>query len=119
MIGHELTALHGLDHAVTLAIVLPGLMRAVKEKRNFKMAEYTYKVWGISPDEENAADKAIARTEAFFNGLNIKTKLSDYGIGRDTVEEIVHRFEARLPLPVSGVEDISPAKVGQILLSVL
>ena len=51
--------------------------------------------------------------------MNIKTELSDYGIGRDTVEEIVRRFEARLPLPVSGVEDISPAEVGQILLSVL
>ena len=32
MIGHELTALHGLTHGATLAIVLPGLWRTLKQK---------------------------------------------------------------------------------------
>ena len=33
MIGHELTALHGLDHAVTLAIGLPSLMFVQRDKK--------------------------------------------------------------------------------------
>ena len=40
MIGHELTAIHGLDHAQTLAVILPNLLsvcRQGREKNCFNM----------------------------------------------------------------------------------
>lgn len=96
MIGHELTALHGLDHGVTLAIVHPGIMRVMKEEKRGKLLRYAGKVWGLtqgSEDERIAA--AIAATESFYNSLGVKTRLSEYGIGEDTIREIVRRFTER------------------------
>ena len=72
-IGHELTALHGLDHAVTLAIVLPGLMDAVREKRQEKLMQYADRIWGLSGFDHNAViDESIRRTENFFECMGIK-----------------------------------------------
>jgi NADP-dependent alcohol dehydrogenase len=95
-IGHELTALHGIDHARTLAIVLPGLWKALKEEKGQKLVQYGERVWNIKTGtEDERIDAAINRTEEFFESLGIKTRLSDYGVKRDTIEEIVSRFEKR------------------------
>ncbi|WP_409179619.1 AraC family transcriptional regulator N-terminal domain-containing protein, partial [Escherichia coli] len=37
MLGHELTAMHGLDHAQTLAIVLPALWNEKRETKRAKL----------------------------------------------------------------------------------
>ncbi|MDR0907411.1 MAG: iron-containing alcohol dehydrogenase, partial [Rikenellaceae bacterium] len=39
-IGHELTALHGISHGQTLAIVLPAMMRVLKEQKMSKLLQY-------------------------------------------------------------------------------
>lgn len=117
MIGHELTAFHGLDHAVTLAIVLPGVMNATKELRRVKLLQYGERVWGINPKDADAGDKAIAKTEAFFNSLGVKTHLSDYGIGETTITRIVERFKQRGMECVSGVGDVTLQNLEMILRS--
>ncbi|MEG2848689.1 MAG: iron-containing alcohol dehydrogenase [Bacteroidales bacterium] len=119
MIGHELTALHGLDHAVTLAIVYPGIMRVMKEEKRAKLLRYAYAVWGItagSDDERISA--AIIATEKFFNSLGVKTKLNDYGIDEITIAEIVKRFTARgWNVGENGI--VTPQKAEQALRSQL
>ncbi len=96
MIGHELTALHGLDHAVTLAIVLPGVLEAMKDQRSEKLLQYAERIWGLTGfDQPAIIQEAIRRTEDFFNALGVKTRLSEYGIGNDTIDQIVERFKAR------------------------
>lgn len=117
IIGHELTAFHGLDHAVTLAIVLPGVMNATKELRRVKLLQYGERVWGINPKDADAGDKAIAKTEAFFNSLGVKTHLSDYGIGETTITRIVERFKQRGMECVSGVGDVTLQNLEMILRS--
>ncbi|NSW95528.1 MAG: iron-containing alcohol dehydrogenase, partial [Bacteroidales bacterium] len=95
-IGHELTAFHGIDHARTLAIVLPGLWKALKEEKKGKLLQYAERVWKITEGtEEEKVDKAIDRTVEFFESLGIKTRLSDYGVKEDTIDKIVRRFEER------------------------
>lgn len=95
-IGHELTALHGIDHARTLAIVLPGLWKTLREKKKGKLLQYGERVWGIKEgSEEERVDKAISSTEKFFESLGIRTRLGDYGVSKDTIEQIVGRFEKR------------------------
>jgi NADP-dependent alcohol dehydrogenase len=95
-IGHELTALHGIDHARTLAIVLPGLWRTLKAEKGAKLLQYGKRVWNISEGtEEERIEDAINRTEDFFRSLGIKTRLSDYGVKEETIDEIVNRFEKR------------------------
>lgn len=96
MIGHELTALHGLTHGATLAIVLPGLLRTLKMKKRAKLIQYGERIWGIvEGTEEEKADEAIRRTEDFFKSLGLPTRLGDAGIGEETILEIERRFNER------------------------
>jgi NADP-dependent alcohol dehydrogenase len=95
-IGHELTALHGIDHARTLAIVLPGLWKTLKEEKGQKLLQYGQRVWNITEGtEEERINAAINKTTEFFESLGIKTRLRDYGVKKNTIEEIVRRFEER------------------------
>jgi len=95
-IGHELTALHGIDHARTLAIVLPGLWKTLRKEKGQKLLQYGQRVWNITEGtEEERINAAINKTTEFFESLGIKTRLSDYGVTSDTIEKIVKRFEDR------------------------
>lgn len=91
MIGHELTALHGLDHAVTLAIVLPGVLRDRIEGKRAVLERYGRRLFGVE-----GAEAAVARTEAFFRELGMQTRLSEHGVdARAAGAEVRRRFEAR------------------------
>jgi NADP-dependent alcohol dehydrogenase len=93
MIGHELTALHGITHGHSLAIVYPGLLRTLKDQKRGKLLQYGLRVWGINEgSEEERADKAISETESFFRSLGLATHLSENGVGDDTIDIIVKRF---------------------------
>jgi len=108
-IGHELTALHGIDHARTLAIVLPGLWKTLKEEKGQKLLQYGERVWNITKGtEEERIDAAIDKTAEFFESLGIKTRLSDYGVKKDTIDKIVRRFEDRKWLTLGDRGLITP-----------
>ena len=94
MIGHELTALHGLDHGETLAIVWSGTMDVMRREKEAKLLQYAQRVWGITEGTiDEIIDKAIAATDSFFRSLGKKTLLSEYGIGEETITEIRNRFD--------------------------
>ncbi|HKK09194.1 MAG TPA: iron-containing alcohol dehydrogenase [Bacteroidales bacterium] len=115
MIGHELTAFHEIDHARTLAIVLPGTWKVMREQKKQRLVQYAENVWNIHEgSEEEKIEKATRKTEAFFNSLGIKTRLSDYNVGNDTVEKIIDRMSQRnWKLGESGL--VTPDKVKLIL----
>ena len=46
MIGHELTALHGLTQGATLAIVFPGTLRTLRKQKEGKILQYGEREWG-------------------------------------------------------------------------
>jgi NADP-dependent alcohol dehydrogenase len=95
MIGHELTAAHGIDHARTLAIVLPSLLKVQRQDKHAKLLQYATRVWGINDgDEAQRVDEAIRRTVQFFQSLGVETRLSDYGLKADVIDELVAQLEA-------------------------
>lgn len=95
MIGHEITALYGLDHAQTLAVVLPNLLDVRRDVKRAKLLQYADRVWGLRTGDEDARiDQAIAQTRAFFEALGVRTRLADYGVGAEAVERIVAQLEA-------------------------
>lgn len=113
-IGHELTAFHGIDHARTLAVVLPHLMRLKKEEKRGKLIQYAQRVWNLSGTDDELVEGAIQKTIDFYESLGIPTKASAYGIGQETVDKIVKRFEeGKVVLGERG--DITPTVVGEIL----
>ncbi|MFC3115766.1 iron-containing alcohol dehydrogenase [Cellvibrio fontiphilus] len=90
MIGHELTAMHGLDHAQTLAVVLPAVMQHQRAKKHAKLVQYGRRVWNLTQPDENAViDAAIAATRAFFEQMGTPTTLGGYGVGRDSIPKLV------------------------------
>jgi NADP-dependent alcohol dehydrogenase len=96
MIGHELTALHGIAHGHTLAIVLPGTMNIMRKSKGDKIIQYGERVWNIKEgSRDERIDKTIARTEEFFRSLGLTTRLSEENIGDDTIIEIKRRFDER------------------------
>jgi NADP-dependent alcohol dehydrogenase len=95
-IGHELTAFHGIDHARTLAIVLPGVMNCQREHKKEKILQYGERVWGINEgDDDSRINKTIQATIQFFESVGVPTRLSAYGLGNETILKIVERFEKR------------------------
>ncbi len=95
-IGHELTALHGIDHAKTLAIVLPGVMNYKRKDKATKILQYGERVFGItSGSNEERIDAAINATITFFNQMGISCQLSDYNVQEESILEIERRFKER------------------------
>ena len=95
-IGHELTALHGVTHGESLAIVLPGTMTVLSEQKHDKILQYGERVWGITEGTDGIRiAEAIGRTEQFFSQLGLATRLSQLNIGEETIAEIEHRFNER------------------------
>lgn len=95
MIGHELTALHSLTHGATLAIVINGTLRVLRDQKRGKILQYGERIWGIADgSEEERIDRTIAANEEFFRSLGLSTRLSEEGIGEATIAEIERRFDA-------------------------
>ncbi|MBP9003477.1 MAG: iron-containing alcohol dehydrogenase [Candidatus Hydrogenedentes bacterium] len=115
MIGHELTALYGLDHAQTLAIVFPATLRRLRAHKREKLARYARRVWNLEDADENAlTEQAIERTEAFFRSLGVKTRLAEYGI-REGLDRIPERLEKRGSFPLGERGDVDANVTRDIL----
>ena len=116
-LGHELTALYGIDHARSLAVVLPGMLRQQRDHKRAKLLQYAERVWGISADqgsEDARVDRAIDRTEEFFRSLGFGTRLSDYDIPHDTAELVASRL-AKRRMPLGERQDLTEKDVVEIL----
>jgi NADP-dependent alcohol dehydrogenase len=96
MIGHELTALHRLDHAQTLAVLLPAVLRHEKARKLDKLVQFGRRVWGIDePDRDKAAELAIERTAQFFEDTGVPTRLAAYGLKAADCLAAAEKIDAR------------------------
>ncbi len=115
MIGHELTAYYALDHAVTLAVVYPALLRVMREEKRAKLLQYASRVWGIcTGTEDQRIDEAIRRTEQFFESVGIPARLRRHNCGDEHFDAIVKRFENR-KWALGENRSVTPDKIRQIL----
>ena len=116
MIGHELTAFYNIDHARTLAIVLPGIMRVKMENKREKLLQYGERVWKITTGTpEERINATINRTVEFFESFGIPTKLSAYGIGADFIPVVCNRFTERGFTGIGERGDLTVKQIGEIL----
>lgn len=116
MIGHQLTALYGLDHAQTLAIVLPAVMQQQREQKREKLLQYANRVFGLShADEERQIDEAISHTRQFFEQMGVPTRLADYGIGADAVAAVVSKLQEQKVERIGEHGDMTLEVIGRLL----
>ncbi|QLG89379.1 iron-containing alcohol dehydrogenase [Chitinibacter bivalviorum] len=120
MLGHELTALYDIDHARTLAIVLPASLNVRREGKRAKLLQYAERVWNITEGTDDARiDAAIAKTAAFFEAMGIQTRLSDYDLATEAVDAVVNQLEKHGMTQLGEGQDVDLNVSRQILTAAL
>jgi NADP-dependent alcohol dehydrogenase len=115
MIGHELTAFYGIDHAQSLAVVMPRLLEHCKDAKEAKLLQYGQRIFGFK--SKSKAEAAIKKTEDFFNSLGMKTHLSDYNIdAKEAAVKISSRLKGRGSI-LGEKADLTPEDVSKILIN--
>lgn len=108
MVGHELTALHGLDHAQTLAIILPSMLTVRKLSKRAKLLQYAQRVWNLNEgSEDERIDAAIAKTRGFFETMGVRTRLGDYGLGLEHIEPLLAHLESHRMTALGEQRDVT------------
>jgi NADP-dependent alcohol dehydrogenase len=116
MIGHELTALYGVDHARSLTIVLPALLRVRRAAKRAKLLQYAERVWDIREGSEDARiEAAIARTEAFFTELGLPIRLAQAEIAPDAAEKVCANLVAHGMTALGEDQGVTPDVAARIL----
>ena len=115
IIGHELTALHGIDHARTLSIILPAVLKHQRRSKGDKLVQYARRVWGAREENrEKMINRAIEETVDFFRLMGMPTSLRDVKLTFDDVSKAVESLEKRGGrLGEHG--DIGPKEIAEIL----
>ena len=115
-IGHELTVLHNIDHARTLAIIWPGMMKVMQDEKKGKLLQFAQRVWDVrAGSEQEQIEEGIRRTEEFFNSLQVPTRLSDYDLGEDTIDKIIENLKDNGFTALGEQKKVTPEKVRSIL----
>lgn len=115
MIGHELTALYGIDHARTLAIVMPGMLRHRLEQKKAKILQLGRRVWHLdASSEDEACEQTIRAMEQFFESLGVPTHLSDYDVPPDAAHLVARRLDER-GMVIGEHGDIRGEQVAELL----
>ncbi|MFP1740190.1 alcohol dehydrogenase [Lonsdalea quercina] len=110
MLGHELTAMHGLDHAQTLAVVLPAMLRDRKAQKREKLLQYAERVWNLRDgSEEGRIDGAIEATRGFFERMGVPTRMSDYQLDGSSIPALVEKLEEHGMTALGEHKDITLA----------
>ena len=115
VIGHELTAFHGIDHGRTLAIVLPGVMNIKRDNKKDKILQYGERIWGITDgNEDERINAIIARTVEFFESLGVPCRLPDYDVPESSIAKIVERFK-QSEAKIGEKQDMDYVEIEKIL----
>ncbi len=115
MLGHEITVLHGLDHAQTLAVVLPAMLQVRRQAKREKLLQYADRVWGLhAGTEDGRIDQAIANTRQFFESLQVATRLSAYGIGTEAIPALLAQLKRHGMVALGEHHDFDIAHAQQV-----
>ncbi|MCJ8303649.1 iron-containing alcohol dehydrogenase [Shewanella sp.] len=116
MIGHELTALYNMDHARTLAVILPSLLTLTKDAKREKLLQFAHRVWHLQQgSDDEKIELAITKTREFFEAMGIPTRLSDYDLGKQDVDAVIAQLEAHGMVALGEHENIDLAMSRDIL----
>ncbi|PSV46858.1 iron-containing alcohol dehydrogenase [Photobacterium indicum] len=120
MIGHELTGQYGIDHARTLAIILPAVMKVQREQKRGKLVQYAQRVWNIvDGTEDEVIDQAIEKTEAFFKAMGMPVRLTDAELDAESIENILAQLELHGMTSLGEHGDMTPEVNRKVLEAAL
>lgn len=111
MIGHEITAFYGLDHARSLAVVQPHLLRVMIEEKQDKLTQMGKEVFGMPHNYE----MVIEAIEYMYHSIGVTTKLSDYEIDDKVVTNITNALQKHGMTAIGERGNLTLSKVKEIL----
>lgn len=115
MIGHELTALWHVDHARSLAIVQPSLLRNQIEFKRAKLEQMGRNVFALEAGDD-LAERTIDAIEAFYNSLNVSTKLTEHdGDKAAAIDAVIKKLEVHGLTALTENQSVTPVEARQIL----
>ncbi len=85
MIGHELSGLYGIDHARTLAIIQPNLLRILADEKEPKLLQMGANVFNMQNCD---AHEVIEKIENLYKNLGVDLKLSSYTDDKNINEKV-------------------------------
>lgn len=107
--GHEVTAMHGIDHAQTLAAILPALMNEKRDAKCAKLLQLGARVWNITEGTVDARiDATIAATRDFFEQMGLATRLRNCGLDGSSIPALVAKLEEHGAVAMGEHKDITP-----------
>jgi NADP-dependent alcohol dehydrogenase len=107
MLGHELTAMHGLDHAQTLAIVLPALWNEKRDTKRAKLLQYAERVWNITEVPTTSASMPPSPQRAVLRADGRADRLSDYGLDGSSIPALLAKLEEHGMTKLGENQDIT------------
>jgi NADP-dependent alcohol dehydrogenase len=120
MIGHELTGTHGIDHARTLSIVLPAVMKVCKEAKREKLLQYAERIWNVTEgDEETRINRGIELTEQFFDMMQVPTRLSHVDLGAADIDLLIEKLTQHGMVKLGEHNTVTPDVSREILMTAL
>lgn len=120
MIGHELTSTHGIDHARTLSIVLPAVMKVCKEAKREKLLQYAERIWNVTEgDEDSRINRAIELTEQFFEKMQVPTRLSHVDLGEADIDLLMEKLVRHGMTTLGEHSAVTPEVSRKILVAAL
>ncbi len=120
MIGHELTGAYAIDHARTLSIVLPAVMKVCAKAKREKLLQYAERIWNLTEgDDDSRISRAIELTEQFFQTMQVPTRLSDIDLGKTEIDGLIEKLTQHGMLKLGEHSDITPEISRKILNTAL
>jgi NADP-dependent alcohol dehydrogenase len=120
MIAHELTGAYGIDHARTLSIVLPAVMKIRKEAKRDKILQYAERIWNLTDgDEDSRIQRAIELTEQFFSAMEVPTRLSHVDLGEAQIDGLIEKLTKHGMVKLGEHKAVTPDVSRQILVAAL
>jgi NADP-dependent alcohol dehydrogenase len=111
MIGHEITAFYGLDHAQSLAVVQPHLLRIMIEDKKEKLTLMGKEVFDMPHNYE----MVIEAIEYMYESIGVPTKLSAYKIDDKVISNITKALETHGMTAIGEKGNVTLDKVTEIL----
>jgi len=111
MIGHEITAFYGLDHARSLAVVQPHLLRVMIEDKKEKLAQMGKEVFNMP----NNYEMVIEAIEYMYHSIGVSTKLKEYETDDKVIENITNALEKHGMTAIGERGNLTLDKVKTIL----
>jgi NADP-dependent alcohol dehydrogenase len=115
-VGYELTVLYGMDHAQTLAVLVPAMFKILEQSKRDKLLQYAERIWAIDKGSEaQRINAVIVRTRDFFERMQVPTRLRAYGVTDQCVPQVVELLKAHNMIALGEHQSVTPEVVEKIL----